>query len=168
MTVSTQVWVQAAALFFGVLLLETGSSELNFLLCILTIITISLSLWTVADMDLPFSSNFHRVKFEALSLQLVGPTSAAKATPSEKMRKAVSSLRCAARRSLALRTSEQVRSSKRSSQRMTMSEVARAATAAAATKGANGEGAVLVADAGAEAKATLSHSASRAEAVEIA
>ena len=66
-----QVWVQAASLFFGVLLLETGSSWFNALLCVLTIVTISLSLWTIADMDLPFSSSFHRVKFESLSVKLL-------------------------------------------------------------------------------------------------
>ena len=71
LTVSVQVWVQAAALFFGVLLLETGSPTFNFILCCFTVMSISLSLWTIADMDLPFSSNFHRVKFESLSVKLL-------------------------------------------------------------------------------------------------
>lgn len=71
LTVSTQIWVLAAALFFGVLHLETTSPLLNMMLCLLTIVTISLSLWTIADMDLPFSSSFHRVKFEQLSIRLL-------------------------------------------------------------------------------------------------
>ena len=37
LTVSLQIWVLAAALFFGVLLLETTSPWLNFMLCTLTI-----------------------------------------------------------------------------------------------------------------------------------
>jgi len=69
-TASFQVWGLAAALFFGVLHLETGSRLFNALLCALTIMTISLSIWTIADMDLPFSSSFHRVKFEQLSVKL--------------------------------------------------------------------------------------------------
>lgn len=71
LTVSVQLWVLAGSLFFGVLHLETGSSWFNFALCTLTITTISLSLWTIADMDLPFSSSFHRVKFEQLSVTLL-------------------------------------------------------------------------------------------------
>ena len=42
LTVSVQVWVQAAALFFGVLLLETGSPTFNFILCCFTVMSISL------------------------------------------------------------------------------------------------------------------------------
>ena len=92
--------MQAAALFFGVLLLETGSSHFNFLLCLLTIVTISISLWTIADMDLPFSSTFHRVRFESLSVQLVSDADEPKASKSAAtFRKALRTVRAATRAS---------------------------------------------------------------------
>ena len=84
LTVSVQVWVQVAALFFGVLLLETGSATFNFMLCTFTILSISLALWTIADMDLPFSSNFHRVKFESLSIKVLAKPKPPKPPPSSR------------------------------------------------------------------------------------
>ena len=45
----------SACLLLGVLMLETGSRLLNNCLQIATILTIVMSLWTVAIMDLPYS-----------------------------------------------------------------------------------------------------------------
>lgn len=58
--------------------------------------TISLSLWTIADMDLPFSSSFHRVKFEQLTITLL-PRQRTKRQSTKCIKKVFNSLggRCA-------------------------------------------------------------------------
>ncbi|XP_071943832.1 uncharacterized protein [Antedon mediterranea] len=45
--------------FFGVMLIETQSPEMNLTMCILTVFSITLLCYVVADLDSPFSGYFH-------------------------------------------------------------------------------------------------------------
>jgi hypothetical protein len=55
LTLNCELWLMCVCLYLGVLLLDTGSHAIDLALALATVVTMVLSLWTVAVMDLPFA-----------------------------------------------------------------------------------------------------------------
>ena len=53
LTLNCELWLMCVCLYLGVLLLDTGSGAVDLALALATVVTMVISLWTVAVMDLP-------------------------------------------------------------------------------------------------------------------